>query len=69
MTEGFTAAKVLTLGLRRADGTAPEALIEAFESFNREDIGWLPLTYTSTDHAGFNFAELSIVDKDGRFLT
>jgi len=57
MLEGYAAAKVLVEGLKRAS-PAPtrEKLRSALESFKRVDIG------------GLDYADLSIVSEDGRFL-
>lgn len=68
MLEGYTAAKVLVEGLRRA-GSNPtrEKLRSALEGFKRVDLGGLELSYSPTDHSGLDYADLSIVGEDGRF--
>lgn len=69
MMEGFAAAKVLVEGLRRA-GTkpTPERLREALEGMNKYDIGGLDISYSPTDHSGLDFADLSIIGVDGKFM-
>jgi ABC-type branched-subunit amino acid transport system substrate-binding protein len=69
MLEGFAAAKVLVEGLRRA-GTAPtrERLQAALEGLKRFDLGGLEVTYGPGDRTGLDFADLSIVDLEGRFV-
>lgn len=68
MLEGYTAAKVLVEGLRRA-GKDPsrEGLKKALESFKKVDLGGLELSYGPNDHSGLDYADLSIVSADGRF--
>lgn len=68
MVEGFVNAKVLVEGLRRA-GPRPDRarLHAALESLSRYDLGGLELGYSSTDHTGLDFADLSIIGVDGRF--
>jgi ABC-type branched-subunit amino acid transport system substrate-binding protein len=71
MIEGFAAAKVLVAGLRRAERDSKaitrQSLKRALESMERYDIGGLEITYSSTDHTGLDFADLSIVGPDGTF--
>lgn len=68
MVEGFVNAKVLVEGLRRA-GPKPDRsrLHAALESLSRYDLGGLELSYSSADHTGLDFADLSIIGMDGRF--
>ncbi len=68
MLEGFTAAKVLVAGLRRA-GRQPsrEKLQSALESLRDFDVGGLKINYSTTAHIGLNFTDLSIIDADGKF--
>jgi ABC-type branched-subunit amino acid transport system substrate-binding protein len=68
MLEGFAAAKVLVEGLRRA-GAKPsrEKVQAALESMQKFDIGGLEVSYSPNDHSGLDFADLSIIGKDGKF--
>lgn len=68
MVEGFAAAKVLIEGLRRA-GPKPTSsgLRDALESLQNFDVGGLEVSYSATDHSGLDFADLSIIGKDGKF--
>jgi ABC-type branched-subunit amino acid transport system substrate-binding protein len=68
MLEGFTAAKVLVAGLRRA-GTKPsrEKLQYALEALREFDVGGLKINYSTTVHTGLDFADLSIIDVDEKF--
>jgi branched-chain amino acid transport system substrate-binding protein len=68
MLEGFAGAKVLVEGLRRA-GSNPgsESLTRALESMNNYDLGGLKISYSPTDHTGLDYADLSIIGKDGKF--
>lgn len=69
MLEGVVAAKVLVEGLRRA-GKSPtgESLQKALESFKRVDIGGLEISFSPGDHTGLNYADLSIIGANGKFL-
>ena len=68
MVEGFVSAKVLVEALRRA-GPKPDRarLHTALESLKKLDLGGLELSYSSSDHTGLDFADLSIIGSDGRF--
>ncbi len=68
MLEGFAGAKVLVEGLRRA-GKNPtsERLITALNGMNRFDLGGLVVGYSTGDHTGLDFADLSIIGRDGKF--
>jgi ABC-type branched-subunit amino acid transport system substrate-binding protein len=71
MIEGFAAAKVLVAGLRRAERENKVitrlSLKRGLESLDRFDIGGLEISYSSTDHTGLDFADLSIIGADGTF--
>jgi len=69
MMEGFAAAKVLVEGLRRA-GAKPsrESLLGALNGMTSFDLGGMPLGYSPADHTGLDYAELSIIGADGRFV-
>lgn len=75
MIEGFAAAKVLVIGLRRASeatkGTVTRASLKrALETFHRVDIGGgmgMDLSYSPTDHSGLDFVDLSYVTTEGWF--
>ena len=68
MMEGFAAAKVLVEALRRA-GPNPtrERLAAALNGMNRYDVGGMDVSYSTTDHTGLDFADLSIIGPDGKF--
>ena len=68
MLEGFVAAKVLVEALRRA-GPKPtrDKLLAALESLNKFDLGGLTLNFSTTDHTGLDFADLSIISASGKF--
>jgi ABC-type branched-subunit amino acid transport system substrate-binding protein len=69
MIEGFAAAKVLVEGLRRAGPKPTSAkLRDALESLQKFDIGGLEISYSETDHSGLEFADLSIIGSDGKFM-
>ncbi|HEU5296507.1 MAG TPA: ABC transporter substrate-binding protein [Burkholderiaceae bacterium] len=69
MLEGFAAAKVLVAALRAA-GANPtrQKITDALNAMHKLDLGGLELGFSSTDHTGLDFVDLSIVAEDGRFL-
>ena len=68
MLEGYAGAKVLVEGLRRAGRNPTRASVQAaLETIQNMDIGGLDVTYSATDHTGFDYAELSIIGADGNF--
>lgn len=68
MVEGFTNAKVLVEGLRRAGPNPTRAkLHDAMETFQKFDLGGLTLSYSADDHSGLEFSDLSIIGQDGHF--
>lgn len=68
MLEGFCAARVLVEALRQA-GTKPtrKKLQVALEGLRNFDIGGLEVSYSPDDHTGLDFADLSIINADGKF--
>lgn len=68
MMEGFAAAKVTVAALRRCTTACSRAELQhALESLDI-DLGGVRLAYSATDHSGIEFADLSIIDRRGRFL-
>ncbi len=70
LLEGFASAKVLVEGLKRAaaaNALTPGGLQRALETLNRFDLGGLEVSYSATDHSGLDYADLSIIDADGKF--
>lgn len=68
MLEGFAGAKVLVEGLRRAGRNPTRASLQAaLEGIQKFDLGGLDVSYSTTDHTGLEFSELSIIGPDGSF--
>lgn len=76
MVEGFAAAKVLIIGLKRAAAETKgpitrAAFKRALESMSRVDIGGgligVELTYSPNDHSGLEYVDLSYINADGSF--
>ncbi len=70
LLEGFASAKVLVEGLKRAAAArdlTPTGLQRALETMGRIDIGGLELGYSAANHTGLDYADLSIIDGQGRF--
>jgi branched-chain amino acid transport system substrate-binding protein len=66
--EGFVSAKVLVEGLRRTSLPLTRSkLIDALQSIKKFDLGGLEISYSPDDHTGLDFADLSIIGKDGKF--
>jgi branched-chain amino acid transport system substrate-binding protein len=69
MVEGYAGARVLVEGLRRAGAkpTGPR-IAAALETMRAYDLGGLKISYAATSHTGLMFTDLSIINKDGRFV-
>ncbi|MCX2863246.1 ABC transporter substrate-binding protein [Paucibacter sp. PLA-PC-4] len=70
MLEGFTAAKVLVEGLRKAahdKDLSRTGLLRALDSLHKLDLGGLELGYRANDHTGLDYADMSIIGPDGKF--
>ena len=68
MLEGFASAKVLVEALRRSSPKPTRERIQsALEGMHQYDMGGLKISYSPTDHTGLDFADLSIINADGKF--
>jgi branched-chain amino acid transport system substrate-binding protein len=69
MVEGYAGARVLVEGLRRA-GTNPTGpkITAALEGLRGFDLGGVKINYSEKNHTGLTFVELSIINKDGKFV-
>ena len=68
MMEGFAGAKVLVEGLRRGGGTPTrDKLLAALNNLHKYDIGGMEVSFSTSDHTGLDFADLSIIGSDGKF--
>jgi branched-chain amino acid transport system substrate-binding protein len=67
--EGFLTAKVMVEGLRRA-GKNPtrEGLVDALEQMHDVDLGGFYVSYSTNNHAGSRFVDLTIIGRNGKFL-
>ena len=45
-----------------------QGITKDLEGMKRVDIGGLEVTYSPADHSGLDFADLSIIGENGRFL-
>jgi branched-chain amino acid transport system substrate-binding protein len=67
--EGFAAAKVLVEALRRLKSNPTrKGLMTVLDSISRYDLGGMYLSFSPTDHTGLQFADLSIISAEGKFL-
>jgi branched-chain amino acid transport system substrate-binding protein len=68
MLEGFAAAKVLVEALKRSGPSPTRAKIQnSLENMKKYDLGGLEVNFSTTDHTGLEFADLSIISTDGKF--
>jgi branched-chain amino acid transport system substrate-binding protein len=69
IVEGYAAARVMVEALKRAGSKPTGAKIAAaLESLRNLDLGGLKLSYSATDHTGIEYADLSVVNREGRFV-
>jgi ABC-type branched-subunit amino acid transport system substrate-binding protein len=67
--EGYAAARVLVAALRKAaKPITGESLQRALNELGTFDLGGLPMDFSSKDHTGLSFVEMSIIDDRGQFL-
>jgi len=68
--EGYLAAKLLVEGLRKAPGKlSREGLITGLESIDRLQLGGFEVSFSSKNHVGSKFVELSMLTGDGKVRT
>ena len=68
MMEGFAAAKVLVEGLKRAGAKPTRAqFVAALNGLRNFDIGGMLISYSPTNHTGLDYADLSIINAEGKF--
>lgn len=66
--EAYICAKVLAEGIRRAGATPTrESLLKALDSIRNYDVGGYVVDFSSTNHNGSKFVELTAISKGGRF--
>lgn len=67
--EGFLDAKVFVEAIKRAGKDVnSEHLISALEGMGRSDFDGFIVNFSKNNHQGSDYAELTVVSKDGRFL-
>jgi hypothetical protein len=60
---------VLVEGLKKSSrGLTRDGFVRALESMHKNDIGGILLTYGEKDHSGSEFVELTIINRDKKFL-
>lgn len=67
--EGYAAARALVAALKTA--TKPitgESLQRALNGLGTIDMGGLIMDFSSNDHTGLSFVEMSIIDREGQFM-
>jgi branched-chain amino acid transport system substrate-binding protein len=68
MLEGFAAAKVLVEALKRSGSNPTRAKLQtSLENMKKYDMGGLEVNFSTNDHTGLDFADLSIISSDGKF--
>ncbi len=69
LLEGYVGAKVLVEGLRRAGpGATRKKLRDALEQIKNYDAGDLVISYSPGNHAGTTFADINIINNNGKLL-
>lgn len=66
--EGFLTAKALVVGLKAAGRDLSRASFVRALRGSTFDLGGVKVQYTSTEHTGSRFVDLSMVDRNGRFI-
>src|SRR2546425_384360 len=67
--EGFVVAKVFVEGLKRTGKVLTrETFIDTVESMQDVDVGGFYVSYSSKNHAGSKFVDLTIIAREGKFL-
>lgn len=69
LLEGYVGAKVLVEGLRRAGpGATRKKLRDTLEQIKNYDTGDLIISYAPGNHAGTSFADINIINNNGKLL-
>jgi branched-chain amino acid transport system substrate-binding protein len=67
--QGFLTAKVFVEGLRRAGRDLHrEKFISSLESMSGVDIGGFQISFSPTNHHGSKYVDITVLDKNGRFM-
>jgi ABC-type branched-subunit amino acid transport system substrate-binding protein len=67
--EGYVDAKVFVEGLKRAGrNLTREKFIDTLEQMNDVDVGGFFVGYSSKNHAGSRYVDLTIIARDGNFM-
>lgn len=67
--EGYLCGKVIGEGIRRAARNLTRTrFVEALESMNRYDAGGFEISYSAASHIGSRYADLTVIDGNGKFL-
>ncbi|HEU4458928.1 MAG TPA: ABC transporter substrate-binding protein [Methylibium sp.] len=64
--EGYVAAKVFAEGLKRASGAGREDLVNGLETLRDHDLGGFFVDFNPRKHTGSSFAEMTLLDREGR---
>ncbi|WP_159098209.1 ABC transporter substrate-binding protein [Parazoarcus communis] len=66
--EGYVMAKVLVEGIRRAGEPTPSRILAALNGLGTYDAGGVTIRYAQNDHAGSDYTDISILDRNGRLI-
>ena len=67
--EGYIVGKVMAEGLRRAGkDLTREKLVSALEGMNNVDMGEFVVSFSSSNHSGSKFVDLTMIGRGGKFL-
>jgi len=67
--EGYIVGKVMAEGLRRTGkDVTREKLVSALEGMNNVDLGEFVVSFSSSNHSGSKFVDLTMIGRGGKFL-
>lgn len=67
--QGFLTARIFVEGLRRAGrDLTRDKLISSLESMNRVDIDGYQISFSPTNHHGSKYVDITVLNKDGKYL-
>lgn len=67
--EGYIAARIVVMGLRKAGRDLTRLkFVQALETVNSQDVGDYNLNYSQSNHNGSSFVDLTLIDRNGKFI-
>jgi ABC-type branched-subunit amino acid transport system substrate-binding protein len=66
--EGYVAAKLIVEAIRRSKDASAEGVRRGLEQMKNYDLGGYEISYSSTDHQGSKFVDLSVITGKGSLI-